>query len=638
MVITGSGGRHFYFRHPGGDIRSSAGTIAKGIDLRGHNGYLVAPPSLHVSGRNYEWVNFDAPLADFPAWLIEQQQDTSKPITADNPIPKGQRNETMFKLASSLRAKGFDVEAIRAALASTNKTRCDPPLPDSEIDAIAEGVKKYVPQEQKSASEGLVVLENDEVDTIAFGFEKWSVDTCGIRHRFNSIDGWSIFNKKTGMCQRVPDDKEIEKYIRDFISLYVRFKKRKQQDDGTYKEIIAKPDRNHKTSGFIKNVMSYLRDFKNTGVHLLPAQSAPCSLSGAHDPRYIIALKNGLLDWSSYPYKLLPHTEDYYTFSYLPFEWHGEVDSELWMNYQLDATRSDLEICQLLQQFAGYCLMPHDRSQQKFLLIYGESGTGKSVYVDVLTALLGAENVSTVSLESFSDIHMVTDTYGKLLNICDESEEAVLDPVIENTLKHYTGGTKFQFKEIYGKPFSAYPTSKLIITTNHLPKFKDSSEGVWRRMLLVPFEYVIPEDKKILGFQDKIIATEMPAVLAWALEGARSLMNGGQFLVPDSVKQAVRDYKKEMFPEIGFLEEHFESSFSGLSVTCKVLRNYYEIWCKDGGYQPKNDKNLGKSVRKVFRNVERKQMRIGGIAQWVYDGLRLKTESPFYNSENVNAK
>ena len=508
-----------------------------------------------------------------------------------------------------------------------------------DLDKLIAGAKQWTQDDDaqtEPSADGKnthIVLDNDEVDTFSREFEKWSIDKCGVRHRYNTIDGWSIFHKSK--YQRVPHDAEVEKYIRQFIATEVRIKKRLKQEDGSYTHVKIKPDRNHKTRGFIGNIMAWLRD--SDSVHLRPGQAAPCSLGGVLDARFIIPLKNGLLDWSTYPYRFLPLNEDFYTFSYLPYEWHGEVDSELWLNYLLDVTNSNIEMCSLLQQWAGYCLMKHNRSQQRFMLIYGESSTGKTVYADVLTHMIGVENVSFVSLEQFDEIHLISDTYGKLLNICDESEEAILDPAIENALKHYTGGTMYQFKKIYKEPFTAYPTAKIMITTNHLPKFKDSSEGVWRRMLMVPFKYIIPEDKRIYGLQDKIMATEMPGVLKWALEGARSLVNGA-FVVPDVCKSAVREYKKEMHPEYSFLEENFEpNTLAELSVPCKVLRTCYETWCKTNGFGVKNDKNLGLAVKKLFPNIERIQKRKGAARHWVYDGLTFKVDSEFYDSGVYNA-
>jgi len=251
---------------------------------------------------------------------------------------------------------------------------------------------------------------------------------------------------------------------------------------------------------------------------------------------------------------------------------------------------------------------------------------------------VGDHNYSCVQLENFSDIHLVTETYGKLLNICDESDESLLDPAIENALKKYTGGTPFNFKKLYHESFSAYPTAKIMISTNHLPKFKDTSEGVWRRILLAPFNYIVPEEKIIKGLSSQIIKNEMPGVLKWALEGARSLIKDGKFVIPDVSKAALQAYKKEAHPEYSFLEDNFEETqLPEFSVSCKQLRTCYETWCKGNGYGVKNDKNLGQAVKKMFPHCERQKGRKGGTIQWIYVGLSMKSDTEFANKEGLYA-
>jgi hypothetical protein len=68
-VRTGSGGRHYWFAHPGGRVPNSAGRIAPGIDVRGDGGYVIAPPSLHHTGPAYQWAT-RAPLAPLPGWIL----------------------------------------------------------------------------------------------------------------------------------------------------------------------------------------------------------------------------------------------------------------------------------------------------------------------------------------------------------------------------------------------------------------------------------------------------------------------------------------------------------------------------------------------------------------------------------------
>ncbi len=68
-VITGGGGRHAYLRHPGGAVKTCASLLAPHVDVRGDGGYVVCPPSNHVSGRQYEWANGER-AAPCPAWLV----------------------------------------------------------------------------------------------------------------------------------------------------------------------------------------------------------------------------------------------------------------------------------------------------------------------------------------------------------------------------------------------------------------------------------------------------------------------------------------------------------------------------------------------------------------------------------------
>lgn len=145
---TGGGGEHIFFKHPGVEIRNSAGKLAPGLDIRGDGGYVVAAPSVHPSGKRYAWrvKPSETPLADMPAWMIEKLKEP--PVHAPSvsgKIINGSRNSTLASLAGSMRRRGFDEEAIFAALQSHNSAYCDPPLPDGEVRKIAQSIKRYEP-------------------------------------------------------------------------------------------------------------------------------------------------------------------------------------------------------------------------------------------------------------------------------------------------------------------------------------------------------------------------------------------------------------------------------------------------------------------------------------------------------------
>lgn len=498
-----------------------------------------------------------------------------------------------------------------------------------DIQDIIDAAEEYQPEKrQQTDSDKYIVLDDNHPDTIARAFEQWQNES-GIIHRHHLIDGWTMY--KGGKYQRIESDDKLARYVRQFVSEKIRITKRRKKKDGEWEETIEKPDKADKNRANIMNIIDYLRGFDE--VHIYDKDAAP-SWIGRQDgkPERLVAVNNGLLDWSRWPIEILPHTPDYYTLNYLPYDYSPDAKCDLWDQFLVDATQGNVELMILLQQFAGYCLMPHDHKQQKFLLIYGESGTGKSVYADILTRMVGVENTSAIRLSMFADTHMLTQTYGKLLNICDETEETFLDPQAENALKQYTGGTMITFKELYKKSFSAYPTAKICMTTNHKPRLKDSSDASFRRVLMCPFNNVVPEPEMNKNLKQDIIRNEMGGVLAWALQGARMIMDKGTFINPEISKKEMESYKLEQHPERQFLSDNFEISDSeDEAPVCKYVRRGYEMWGKDNHFGIKNDTNFGRSFKKMFPNAERKRVRKGGARQWIYAGVRVKTDSEYYD-------
>lgn len=148
-VKTGGGGRHLYFLAPGGhQIRNSSDELAPGLDVRGEAGFVVVPPSVHVSGRSYTWNESTAKQpARCPIWLLDLLQKpkgrkTKRP-RQDGPIPEGCRDDTLTRLAGELRREGLDQEAIYAQLEAVNEARCQPPLDEADIRKIAASVSRY---------------------------------------------------------------------------------------------------------------------------------------------------------------------------------------------------------------------------------------------------------------------------------------------------------------------------------------------------------------------------------------------------------------------------------------------------------------------------------------------------------------
>lgn len=132
-------------------IPPSVGRLGTGLDVRGDGSYFIAPPSLHPSGRRYEFDCGDrARIADAPSWLVERMRAAAPANGAAAPLPdvlpQGQRRPALLSLAGSMRRRGASAQAILSALRAENDVRCQPPLSDQEVEAIALDVaRRYEP-------------------------------------------------------------------------------------------------------------------------------------------------------------------------------------------------------------------------------------------------------------------------------------------------------------------------------------------------------------------------------------------------------------------------------------------------------------------------------------------------------------
>jgi hypothetical protein len=154
VTITPRGGRHYWFRQPGGmDVRNSAGVIADRVDIRANGGYVVVPPSRLPNGAyRYDLHLMKPPdkLPLPPAWLLDairkpkaNSETNGKADTCPNAIAAGKRNATLASLAGRLRKQGASQSEIEAFLLARNEEQCQPPLPREEVIKIAASVGRY---------------------------------------------------------------------------------------------------------------------------------------------------------------------------------------------------------------------------------------------------------------------------------------------------------------------------------------------------------------------------------------------------------------------------------------------------------------------------------------------------------------
>jgi putative DNA primase/helicase len=147
---TGGGGTHILFQHPGCSVPNSAGKIGPGIDVRGDGGYIVAPPSRHISGARY-FVSEGSisELAPLPEWLFAAITNThpskGQPTNwrqFSNSVPEGQRNVTLARLSGTLLGRGVEPHLCLDLLLAYNNSHCRPPLAAEEVATIVGSIAR----------------------------------------------------------------------------------------------------------------------------------------------------------------------------------------------------------------------------------------------------------------------------------------------------------------------------------------------------------------------------------------------------------------------------------------------------------------------------------------------------------------
>jgi P4 family phage/plasmid primase-like protien len=338
------------------------------------------------------------------------------------------------------------------------------------------------------------------------------------------------------------------------------------------------------------------------------------------DAHTTLSMWNGLLvlrqDGTT---EFIPHTPDYFSFVRLPYDYVPAAQCPLWLTFLDDVMLKRQDYVLLLQQWCGYLLRP-DLRLQKFLLCVGEGANGKGVFFEVVQAVVGVENCSQVPIARFNNPFALIHTLGKMVNLTTESA-GLIEEEAETTLKSFTAGDRMTFERKFRDAVSDVPTAKIMVATNDLPRFNDRSQAIWRRILLVPFDKVIPQEQQIETLADEL-KKELPGILNWALEGLRKLNAAGRFTIPEAGKTLLEQYRQDTNPARAFLLENYEATNNGEYIPCEDVYRLYRGWCDNKGYHPLGDRMFGKEVRRVYPDVERKRPGSGNTRNWVYTGLR----------------
>jgi len=240
---------------------------------------------------------------------------------------------------------------------------------------------------------------------------------------------------------------------------------------------------------------------------------------------------------------------------------------------------------EVLQEYIGYTLMPWDHSQQKFMIMHGGGANGKSTILRVIRHLLGSENVSEIPLNAFGKEFYLGQMKGKYANIADDMPR--MEKVHEGLLKQLVSGEPTLVNRKNKDMITMFPTAKLYFACNNLPPIADTSFGMWRRMIVLPFFESFSNRERRDPQRPERLKAEVCGIFNWALDGAIRLRGQGHFSDCAVCAQQEATYQVEANPFLQFLDECCVISAEA-SVVRQEFYEAYRQFCLEAGRHPKS--------------------------------------------------
>lgn len=293
----------------------------------------------------------------------------------------------------------------------------------------------------------------------------------------------------------------------------------------------------------------------------------------------MINLLNGTVEFSPSGIHLRPHDPvDFITYL-LPFPYDPEATCPIFEKY-LNEVLPEEDSRLILQEFAGYIFT--DLNLEKCLMIIGPGQNGKSVWFNILRALLGSNNILEYPIGLFKHEYNRAKLANVLVNYSSEKGDD-LDP---DTFKALVSGEPVQAREPYGKPFTISNRVRLIFNTNDLPIVTDHTEAYFRRYLIVPFNTRIKDEDKDIDLAQKIISAELPGIFNWVIQGLMRLYANKKFTMGSASQAALDSFKLASDNVALFVSENNYDPAEEFKMSLLELYRSYREFCRDSGYIP----------------------------------------------------
>lgn len=525
--------------------------------------------------------------------------------TRDYRLQEGERDSTLTCIAGSLARRFLFEDALELAgcFQTVGWDRLDSggefPLLDDRgpHESFASKIERFQGSERQKAAERLVADPGDPGPTAKLFLDQHPgleiVRTGGDFLLYEDTHWITI------------DEEELSAALRDFL------------EPAVYPTESGEWSRFKPTGHKIAEVAAALRDkcHERTGV-------IPRWRGGAPVPaNEVLACANGLLHLPTRA--LLPHTSDFLNSNALPYPFDPDApEPKRWLRFLEEVFPDDPETIGALQEWCGY-VVSGATHLQKIGLFVGPRRSGKGTIARVLEGLLGRESTVGPTLNSLAGNFGLQPLIGKSLAVFSDarlSSKVDQDAITERLLT-LSGGDLLNIPRKNREDWSGYPSARMMILSNELPRLGDVSGALPSRFYLIPFT------QSFLGREDfdlgKTLAEEAPAVLNWCLEGETRLRARGRLVVPAAAQEAVEEIEALASPVSVFVDECLIVCPGGRA-RCADVFDAWKTWCQEQGREhPGTVATLGRNLRSVVPGLRIIRPRVGNARERVFENIEL---------------
>ncbi|MDP6998996.1 MAG: phage/plasmid primase, P4 family, partial [Candidatus Poribacteria bacterium] len=289
-----------------------------------------------------------------------------------------------------------------------------------------------------------------------------------------------------------------------------------------------------------------------------------------------------------------PHDREDYITKLIPRSYKPKAKAERWTKFVNQIMGGEVEMTDYLQRVAGYTCNGSTNEQVMFVF-YGDGSNGKSTFAETCRQALG-DYSQTVSDDFFMIKYQrehpteIARLQGSRLVIGSESQGAHSNSTLdEGKVKRLTGGDTL-IGRFMGKDYFEFPASQTyILLVNNKPVIRNTDDGIWRRLRLVPFDQKFEGDNRDLDLKQQL-EIEMEGILAWMVEGAISAYQDG-LQEPKTVTDASQEYRQE-FDSIGsFIDECCLQDINQKAQSSRLYQAYQQ-WCLENGEYAHNNRQF----------------------------------------------